>query len=546
MASYSAATLAAKSRACAPEFGNQRRADADRARGVEHVHRRAVVARRDPERGVHLRRGGAADQQRQLEALPRHLLGHRHHLVERRRDQARQADHVGAVVVGRLQDLLERHHDAEVDDLEVVALQDHAHDVLADVVDVALDRRHDDLALGPRRRGLLGLDVGQQVGDRLLHDARALDHLRQEHLARAEEIADHVHAGHQRPFDDLDRPRDLLARLLGVLDDELVHALDQRMLQPLLDRPAAPFGVLRLGDLAGALVLGRELEQPLGGLGIAIEDHVLAGVAQLLRDLVVDLELAGIDDAHVHARLDGVIQEHRVHGLAHRLVAAEGEGEVADAARDLDVGAALLDLARRLDEVDAVVVVLLDAGGDGEDVGIEDDVLGREPDLVHQDVVGLGADLDLALLGVGLALLVERHDHDGGTVAAHLAGMLDERLDAFLHGDRVHDRLAGDALQPGLDHAPLGAVDHDRHAGDVGFGGDQLQERVHRQFGVQQALVHVDVDDLRAALDLLARDLDGGRVVAFQDQLLEAGRPGDIGALTDIDEGGALYAVFYV
>ena len=110
------------------------------------------------------------------------------------------------------------------------------------------------------------LDVGQQVRDRLLHHARALHHLRQEHLAGAEQVADHVHAGHQRALDDLDRPRDLQARLLGVGDDELVHALDQRMLQPLLDRPAAPFGVLRLGGLAGALVLGRELEQPLGAV----------------------------------------------------------------------------------------------------------------------------------------------------------------------------------------------------------------------------------------------------------------------------------------
>jgi hypothetical protein len=33
----------------------------------------------------------------------------------------------------------------------------------------------------------------------------------------------------------------------------------------------------------------------------------------------------------------------------------------------------------RLDEVDRVVVVLLDAGGDGEDVGVEDDVLGGKP-----------------------------------------------------------------------------------------------------------------------------------------------------------------------
>src|SRR5882672_3742519 len=170
----------------------------------------------------------------------------------------------------------------------------------------------------------LGREVGQQVGDRLFHHPRALDHLRQEHLARAEEIADHVHAGHQRALDDLDRPGDLLARLLGVGDHELVHALDQRMLQPLLDRPAPPLGVLRLGHLAGALVLRRELEQ-------------------LGRDLVVDLELAGIDDAHVHAGLNGVVQEHRVHRLAHRLVAAEGEGQVADAARDLRARATRLD-----------------------------------------------------------------------------------------------------------------------------------------------------------------------------------------------------------
>src|SRR3546814_7856414 len=34
----------------------------------------------------------AADQQRQFEALTLHFLGHRHHLVQRWRDQAGQAD----------------------------------------------------------------------------------------------------------------------------------------------------------------------------------------------------------------------------------------------------------------------------------------------------------------------------------------------------------------------------------------------------------------------------------------------------------------------
>lgn len=38
-------------------------------------------------------------------------------------------------------------------------------------------------------------------------------------------------------------------------------------------------------------------------------------------------------------------------------------------------------MLRCSDEVDRVVVVLFDAGGDGEDIGIENDVLGRKPDL---------------------------------------------------------------------------------------------------------------------------------------------------------------------
>jgi len=46
--------------------------------------------------------------------------------------------------------------------------------------------------------------------------------------------------------------------------------------------------------------------------------------------------------------------------------------------------------------------MLLDAGGDREDVGIEDDVFRREPDLARQQIVGALADLGLALEGIGL------------------------------------------------------------------------------------------------------------------------------------------------
>ena len=81
-------------------------------------------------------------------------------------------------------------------------------------------------------------------------------------------------------------------------------------------------------------------------LGLAVEDDVLAGLAQLRVDRVVDRELPGIDDAHVHAALDGVVEEHRMHRLAHRLVAAEGEGKVRDPAGDVDMRQRRDDLSR--------------------------------------------------------------------------------------------------------------------------------------------------------------------------------------------------------
>ncbi len=81
-----------------------------------------------------------------------------------------------------------------------------------------------------------------------------------------------------------------------------------------------------------------------------------------------------------------------MHGLAHALVAAEGERQIGNAARHMHEGQVRLDPARRLDEVDAVIIVLMEARGDGEDIRIEYDILGREADLGCQNVVGALAD----------------------------------------------------------------------------------------------------------------------------------------------------------
>ena len=80
---------------------------------------------------------------------------------------------------------------------------------------------------------------------------------------------------------------------------------------------------------------------------------------------------------------------------ANGLVAAEAESNVGDAAADLAARADALDLRGGLDEVNGVVVVLGETGADGEDVGVEDDVLGVVANILDQDVVRTAADPDL-------------------------------------------------------------------------------------------------------------------------------------------------------
>ena len=114
--------------------------------------------------------------------------------------------------------------------------------------------------------------------------------------------------------------------------------------------------------------------------------------------------------------------------------------------------------------------------------------------------------------------------------------MCDEGLLSLLQGDGVHDRLALDALQSGLDDLPLGRVDHEGDAGNIRFGSAEVQEAHHRGLAVEHALVHVDIDNLRTVLDLGAADVECLFVLLVENQALENRGTRDIGALADIDE----------
>mmetsp|Transcript_388 Transcript_388/g.710 ORF Transcript_388/g.710 Transcript_388/m.710 type:complete len:351 (+) Transcript_388:2205-3257(+) len=250
------------------------------------------------------------------------------------------------------------------------------------------------------------------------------------------------------------------------------------------------------------------------------------------------VHLLGVDDADVHARLrDSVVKEHGVDRLADLSHPAEPEGEIRDASRDLHKRARLLDDLRGLDEVDSVVVVLFHSGADGEHVRVEDDVLGRELDLLHQDLVRPLADANLLVAGRCLTLLIEGHDDRRGAVLLQKGGVLLEQLLADLQGDGVHDGLALAPLQPRDDNLEVASVKHERGLGHLRLRHRDLHELLHRGHAVKHAVVDVDVDDVGAVLNLLLGNVHGSAVVACHHELLELHGAGDVAALSDVEEG---------
>ena len=216
----------------------QQRGDhAHGARGVLDIHRHC---------GVGFRGGCPANQQRNSEALALHLFCHVDHFVQRRRNQPGKTNQIRIHFASGPEDFIRRDHHAKIDNFVVIALQYHADNVFADVVYVALHGGNDHLTV----TGALlfaGFDKRLKISHGLLHDAGGFHHLRQEHFALAEQIADHVHAVHQRPFDHFNRTGCLLTRFLGILLNELSNAFYQRVFQTLSHIPGTPFGLLNVG-----------------------------------------------------------------------------------------------------------------------------------------------------------------------------------------------------------------------------------------------------------------------------------------------------------
>ena len=157
--------------------------------------------------------------------------------------------------------------------------------------------------------------------------------------------------------------------------------------------------------------------------------------------------------------------------------------------------------------------MLVHPRADGQNVCVENDVFRGETRLLSQQIIGSLADADLIRTVGGLTLFIKGHDHDRRAVSANASGLSEERSFPFLHADRIHDPFAVKAFQACFNHAELRTIDHDGNLVHIRIVRNQIYKGRHGRLAVEQPFVHVDVDHVRATLNLLASHSQ--RVVEF-------------------------------
>ena len=282
--------------------------------------------------------------------------------------------------------------------------------------------------------------------------------------------------------------------------------------------------------------LGSQFNEPLSGIGTAVQDDVLDNLQLVGGYIVVSNFRGGIDDAEVHTLLDGVVEEDGMHGLADVVVAAERERQVTDTAADVGAGQVLVYPTGSADEVGSIAVVLLHTRSNGQYIGVEDNIERIHANALGQNPICTLGNLNTTLIARGLTLFVEAHHDDGSAVAHTVAGMTDEDVLTLFQRDAIDDALALHALQALDDDIPLRGVNHDGHAGNVGLSSDGVKKIHHLLAGVQQAVVHVDVDDQGAVVHLFAGYRDGLVVLLLLDESQELARAGHVTAFTHVGE----------
>ena len=198
-----------------------------------------------------------------------------------------------------------------------------------------------------------------------------------------------------------------------------------------------------------------------------------------------------------------MVEKSGMHGFTDNIISAEAERQVAYSPGNFGPWAGLFDLPASLDVIHGIVVVLCDTGGYGENIRIENNVFGREPNFFSKNAIGPLTNTYFTRYRIRLAIFVEGHNHDGSAITAYFFCLSQKIIFPFFQGDGINDAFSLNTLQTRFDDLKFRGIDHKRQFGNIGFGSHQIQKVNHDSFGVQQALIHINIQDLCPTIHLL-------------------------------------------
>ncbi len=304
-----------------------------------------------------------------------------------------------------------------------------------------------------------------QVGDCLLHHFGGLQYEGQNQLARAELIADLFHGGEEDVVERVNR-RFVLRREITAVDD-LIDIRFDSFLMPVQDLPVqALLGSHVLCRIGCASLLGRcdffiKFDVSLQCVRTAVEDQVFGQILFFLGDIRVGGDMRGIDDRHIHASLNTVIEHDRVqHGSG---VRREPKGQVAHSKRSHDARQVLLDEADAFDGLDRGIDEFFVAGGKRKGQRVVNQILRFKPVVIDCDIVNAPGNLELFLTRLCHAAFIDRQ-HDDSRVM--LLGQFEHLVGLFASGFKMGgiDHTASRcSLECELKYVKLSRIDHKRH-----------------------------------------------------------------------------------
>ena len=235
-----------------------------------------------------------------------------------------------------------------------------------------------------------------------------------------------------------------------------------------------------------------------------------------------------------------------MHGFTDIIITSERKRQVTDTSTHMSSWQVLFNPSCGLNEVNGIIIVFLDTCSNSQYIRVEDDIVRIKAHLFSQDAISTSAHFNLTFVSICLTFLIESHDYSSSTQLLYHSGTFYKNPLSFLQRNGIDDRLSLQTFQACLYDFPLGRVYHNRNTGNLRFGHDEIQESLHFFLGIQQAVIHIHIDDQGSIFYLFTGNTQCFFVVLFVNQAEEFTGTSHIASLTYIDKTdfGRLFQTF--